>query len=170
MKGIQRTLRRRRHEQRTDYKARLGMLKSGRARIVVRKTNRYVIVQIVESSNAQDKVITHVSSQELLGKGWPSSLAGSLKSLPAAYLTGALLASKAGSVTHAILDIGMQRNIKKGRLYAVLRGLIDAGITIPHGADALPSDKQLEHNARTRETYTKLKGALLHNGGKGNKK
>jgi large subunit ribosomal protein L18 len=169
MNRLQRTLKRRRHEQKTDYGARMGMLKSANPRIVVRKTNRYVVAQIVQSLGAQDRVIAQATSLELIEKGWPKALSGSLKSLPAAYLTGLLLAQKTGQEKSFIFDIGMQRNIKKGRLYAVLKGLIDSGITIPHGKDVLPDDKHLERNSKTREAYLKLKGALMTHGRKGNK-
>jgi len=88
------TLRRRRKEAKTDYKARLNLLKSNKPRLVIRKTNRYIIAQIVESNLAQDKVIADFSSQDLLEKGWPKEKAGSLKSLQAAYLTGFGLVKK----------------------------------------------------------------------------
>jgi len=94
MKKIGKTIRRRRKEGKTDYKSRLGLLKSGKARVVARKTNRYFIGQIVISDIAQDKVIIGANSKELLSKGWPEELKGSLKSLTACYLTGFLLGKK----------------------------------------------------------------------------
>src|SRR3989344_2115940 len=94
MQGIRRTIKRRRLECKTDYKSRFGLLKSGKMRLVVRKTNRYILLQIVQSEGAQDKVMINLSSKELLEKGWPKSLEGSLKSLAAAYLAGMLLAEK----------------------------------------------------------------------------
>src|SRR3989338_66668 len=102
------SIKRRRAEQKTDYKARLLFLKSGKPRLVVRKTNRYIIAQVVESSIAQDKVLFGVTSKDLLSKGWPKEKSGSLKSLPAAYLTGLMLGKMAkGKVKETILDIGM---------------------------------------------------------------
>jgi len=52
MAGSKRTIKRRRRENKTDYKARKKMLESGETRIVIRKTNRYFIVQVVESYEA----------------------------------------------------------------------------------------------------------------------
>ena len=41
----------------TDYRKRLKLVKSGLPRFVVRKTNRYIIVQITESKAGGDKVL-----------------------------------------------------------------------------------------------------------------
>ena len=169
MKGIKRTIKRRRQEAKTDYHARLRLLVSGKPRLVIRKTNRYIIGQIVTSTLAQDKVIVGASSKELLSFGWPESLKGSLKNLTAAYLTGKLLGEKSTSVREAILDIGMYRNAEKGRLYAFLRGAIDGGIVIPHNPEILPSDARFEENKKTREVFLKLKGGLKTDGRKRNK-
>jgi large subunit ribosomal protein L18 len=135
------------------------------ARLVIRRSNNYVIAQIVTSDIAQDKVIIGASSRDLLAHGWPKTHAGSLKGLAASYLTGMLLASKAkASVKSAVLDMGMQRNVKKGRVYAALRGVIDGGIQVPHNPASLPDDKRIEHNTKTRELFIKMKGNLGHGG------
>ncbi len=150
--------RRRRLEARTDYKARLALLKAGKPRIIIRKTNQYIIVQAVHSEGAQDYIIKGRTSKDLLGKGWPAAKQGSLKSLPAAYLTGILLGKAIkDKTTEAILDIGMNRNIQKSRIYAVLRGILEAGVEIPHSKDALPTDKMLEANEGLRELLYKVR-------------
>ena len=43
MQGVQKTIRKRRYEGKTDYKARFFLLKSGKPRVVFRKTNRYLL-------------------------------------------------------------------------------------------------------------------------------
>jgi len=105
-----RTIKRRRIERKTDYKARLNLLKNEFPRIVVRKTNRYVLAQYVKSKEAQDYVLTLASSKELLDYGWPEERRGSLKSIPASYFTGLLLGKKIKKIekkkAEAILDIG----------------------------------------------------------------
>lgn len=156
------SIRQRRHENKTDYKLRLNILKSGKPRLVVRKTNRYIIAQIVESDIAQDKVLVGTTSKALLAKGWPENLSGSLKSIQAAYLTGLLIGkmAKEKKIKEAILDIGMQRNIKKSRIYAVLKGAVDAGLQVPHGAEALPSESQMKANEKLSATLTKLSSSL----------
>ena len=141
---MRRTFRRRRKEQKTDYRARLALLKSQKPRLIIRKTNRAIIAQIVVSEGAQDKVLITVTSRDLLAQGWPKESQGSLKSLPAAYLTGFLIAKKIKAKTpQAILDLGLQRNIPRSRLYAVLKGAIDAGLSVPHSAEVLPTSEIL---------------------------
>jgi large subunit ribosomal protein L18 len=153
------TPRRRRLEAKTDYKARLALLKSGRPRLVVRKSNRYIIAQIVESDIAQDKVIAGANSKVLLSRGWPKEMAGSLKSLSAAYLTGFILGKIAQEkkVKEAILDMGMYRTVKGSRIYAVLKGAVDAGIKIPHNAEMLPSEEKIK-NEKTEKILNKIMG------------
>lgn len=152
------TLKRRRLERKTDYKARLALLESGKPRLVLRKTNRYINAQIVETKNAQDKIIFGVTSVDLIAKGWPIEQRGRLKSLSAGYLTGLLLGKGAKrKVKEAILDIGMNRNIPKSRLYAVLKGVLEAGIKVPHDPSVLPTDEMLEKNENTGPLIKKLK-------------
>jgi len=78
-----RTIKRRRRENKTDYKARRILLTSGLPRIVVRRTNKYYILQAVESDEAQDKVLATITSKDLLKNGWDAKAGGSLKSIPA---------------------------------------------------------------------------------------
>lgn len=154
------TLRRRRKQGKTDYKARFTMLKSEKPRLVVRRTNRYIVAQIVESENAQDKVVMKVTSKELLTNGWPKENEGSLKSLLAGYLTGYLLAKKIKDKSkEIILDIGLQRNIKGSRIYAVLKGAVDGGLKIPHDKSSLPSEERLKSSEKTKDLL-KLKDKI----------
>jgi large subunit ribosomal protein L18 len=154
-----RTIRRRRLEAKTDYKSRLALLKSQKPRLVVRKTNRYIIAQIVQTEIAQDKVVAGLTSKVLLSKGWPSELSGSLKSLGAAYLTGFLLGKLAlhSGVKDIILDIGMQRNTKNSRLFAIVRGVVDAGVSVPHNPDVLPQMENIK-NDKIAKLFDKIIG------------
>nr|AJS12529.1 50S ribosomal protein L18P [uncultured archaeon] len=74
-----RTIRKRRLEAKTDYKARLELLKSGKPRLVIRKTSRYIIAQIVLSENAQDKVLKGFTSLSLVKKGLPKDKIGNIQ-------------------------------------------------------------------------------------------
>jgi large subunit ribosomal protein L18 len=142
-----RTIKKRRRKGKTDYKNRLKLLESGLPRIVVRITNRYVLAQYVKTEEADDKVILEANSKELLKYGWPEELSGSLKSLPASYLTGLLLGKKIKDKKQeikAILDIGLSRSIKKGRTYSVLKGLTDYGINIKHDEKIFPSQERIK--------------------------
>ena len=132
---------RRRRENKTDYKARIGLLKSDTPRFVVRKTNRYITAQIIKSKEAQDSTLHSVNSKELRGYGYNSSF----KNIPASYLTGFLLGVKARKdIKKAILDIGLQRSTKGSKLYAALKGFIDSGIEVSHSKDILPDEKRIK--------------------------
>ena len=158
---MQRSIRRRRHEAKTDYKARRSLIQSGLPRLVIRKTNRYIIAQIVTTNIAQDTVVTGTTSKELLVHGWPEAAQGSLKSLQAAYLTGVLLAKKIKKkISTAILDMGMHRNIQKSRLYALVSGAVEAGLQIPHDASVLPTQEKLEHNTKLQKIFTDVRKKL----------
>ncbi len=160
-----RTIKRRRREGKTDYKARLGLLKSGLPRVVVRKTNRYIIVQYIKSKEAQDHVIITVSSKELLKSGWPQERKGSLKSLPACYFTGLLLGRKIKDKekkARAILDTGLNRNVKKSRIYAVLKGLAESGIGFSYKEETFPEEKRLKgEHMKEKIDFEKIKENIL---------
>ena len=155
-----RTIKRRRRENRTDYKARRILLTSGLPRIVVRRTNKYFILQAVESDEAQDKVLATVTSKDLLKNGWDAK--GSLKSIPAGYLTGMLMAKKLGKGKY-IMDLGMARTLKGGRIFSVVAGLIEGGLDIPANEKVFPSEERLngEHlKPEVKAMIAKVKGAF----------
>ena len=153
---------RRRQENKTDYELRMGLLKSGVLRIVIRKTNRYVYAQIVESKEAQDFVMQKVSSKDLIKEGWDKKFSGSLKSIPACYLTGLLLAKKVGKGKF-IIDTGMARNVHGSRIFAFVNGLIDGGLEINADKKAFPNEKRVigEHlKPEIKTSINKLKDKL----------
>jgi large subunit ribosomal protein L18 len=148
-----RVRKKRRRAGKTDYKARLLMLKSKLPRIVFRKTNKYIILQYIESKEAEDKVIYGISSKKLLEFGWPKELAGSLKSLAACYLSGLALGKmikdRYGEI-ETILDLGLLRNKPKGRAYAAVKGLADIGIKIKYGKDMLPDENRIKTSSELK--------------------
>ncbi|MCD4770798.1 50S ribosomal protein L18 [archaeon] len=155
-----RTEKRRRRENKTDYKARRILLVSGVPRIVVRSTNKYFILQVVESVEAQDKVLMTVTSKELLKNGWDKKKAGSLKGISAGYLTGILMAKKLGKGKY-IMDLGMARTRKGGRVFAVVAGLIEGGLDIPANDKVFPAeDRLMGEHVKIRDMVEKVKGGL----------
>jgi large subunit ribosomal protein L18 len=125
----------------TDYRKRLVMLKSGLARLVVRGSNRGIQVQLVRYAADGDVVLATARATDLKKLGW----SGALGNTPAAYLTGLLLAHKAGTKANGdvILDIGLQSHHKGGRLYAAVKGAIDGGLAVRVGEDVMPSEERL---------------------------
>lgn len=162
-----RTQKRRRRENRTDYKARRILLTSGLPRIVVRRTNKYFVLQAVESVEAQDKVIATITSKDLLKNGWDEKKAGSLKSIAAGYLTGILFAKRIvgskelGVGSKYIMDLGMARTEKGGRVFAVVAGLIEGGLDIPANDKVFPGeDRLLGEHAGVKDMVMKVKEGL----------
>lgn len=128
---------RRRREGKTDYRHRLKLLTSGRPRAVVRLTHDRVLVALTDFDPVGDRVLAAAESRELVGVGFPPS---SLDSTPASYLTGYLagLRAKGAGTTEAILDAGLRRPTPGGRVLSALKGLLDAGIQVPHGEKGFP--------------------------------
>lgn len=147
MKKQRKLDKRRRREGKTNYYKRLRLLKSSLPRFVVRKTNKYIILQIIKSENAQDNVIYSLNTKKLLGFGWPLEKKGSLKSLAAAYLAGFLIGKKAlssGFNEKIILDSGLIPNTKGSRVYAAVKGLSESGLEIPFDKDIMPSNEMIK--------------------------
>jgi large subunit ribosomal protein L18 len=154
---------RRGREHKTDYRKRLVLLKGDFPRLVVRKTNRYIILEIVESVDAQDRVVKSVNSKELLKNGWPKDKEGSLKSIPAAYLSGLLLGKKIGELKEdIILDSGLIPSTKGSRVYAAVKGLLESGVEIRQGEELSPKKEKLEGEGTKIdiETFNKIKNQL----------
>ncbi|MDW8072659.1 MAG: 50S ribosomal protein L18 [Nitrososphaerota archaeon] len=125
----------------TDYRKRLKLVKSGKPRLVVRRTNRYLIVQVVESRSGGDHTAVTVTTKILSKFGWR----GGGKSIPAAYLAGFLagrLALQKG-YSEAILDIGMHFPHPGSRIFAAVKGVLDAGLSTPVGEGVLPQEERI---------------------------
>jgi large subunit ribosomal protein L18 len=134
---------RRRKEGKTDYKARKALLYSAKPRLVVRDSLRNMIVQVMVAEVYGDEVIASAHSRQLIKKyGWKAPKGN----IPAAYLTGLLCGLKAKSegVKEAILDIGLNSPTKGARVFAVLNGVLDAGVDVPHSGEKLPDKGRIE--------------------------
>ncbi len=131
---------RRRREGKTDYQARKALVMSGRPRLVTRTSVRNVNAQIIIAKQIGDQVLASANSRELVKKyGWKAP-AGNI---PAAYLTGLLvgLKAKAAKVDGSILDIGLITPTKGARIFAVLQGVVDAGVEVPHSEEKIAKDR-----------------------------
>jgi large subunit ribosomal protein L18 len=129
---------RRRREGRTDYYQRQRLIVSGRNRLVIRKTNRHIIIQLVAAQMDGDYTLVHVNSSELAGYGYT----GYPGNTPAAYLTGMLFAVRAQKAGYegAIADLGLQVASKGARVFAAVKGAVEAGFDVPVGEHILPDD------------------------------
>jgi len=133
----------RRRTGRTDYRRRLRMLRGGVPRAVVRVSNTQVTCQLVEFGMSGDSIVASVNGKTLVKHGWPAD--ASRKSVPACYVAGYALAKSAIAAGHdsAILDIGLASSSPGGRVFAALRGMVDAGLDVPHGEDVLPDEDRI---------------------------
>ncbi|NIO44582.1 MAG: 50S ribosomal protein L18 [Candidatus Aenigmarchaeota archaeon] len=130
----------RRRKKKTNYKKRLAFLKSGKTRIVIRKSLSNISIQFINFKTKSDETIASANSIELKKMGWSKT-----GNIPAAYLTGLLAGKKARDkkIEEAILDLGVQTSTKSSRLYAALKGVLDSGIKVPHSEDILPKEDRI---------------------------
>jgi len=121
---------RRRREARTDYHQRLRLLKSGKPRLVARKSNRHVRAQLITTGPNGDRTLASAVSGDLADHGWEAPTGN----LPAAYLTGLLAGRRAvaADIEEAVLDIGLNTATPGNKVFAVQEGAIDAGLEVPH--------------------------------------
>ena len=155
---------RRKREGRTDYHRRLALLKGRRPRLVVRRSLKNLQIQLVEFKPDGDKVISSTTSKELKKQG----LKGSSKNIPAAYLTGILAGTKLKTinVTEVVPDLGLRKPQPKGVVFAVLKGLVDSGVSISHegssGESIFPPEERLKgEHIKNKESYDQIKAKIM---------
>ncbi|OGJ13061.1 hypothetical protein A3K82_03400 [Candidatus Pacearchaeota archaeon RBG_19FT_COMBO_34_9] len=156
---------RRRRQGKTDYNKRIKMLSGESPRIIFRKTNKYIIAEYITSREAQDKVEIGITSKKLKGYGWPDEFEGSLKSIPAAYLTGLLIGREIirKKLKTPIADFGMIRAVKKTKAYAFLKGLADAGIKINCAEENFPDEERISGKNMKKDfskTFKEIKSKI----------
>jgi large subunit ribosomal protein L5e len=134
-------------------------------RLVVRFTNRDIVMQIVTSEISGDKVFASAYSHELRAYG----LEHGLTNWAAAYCTGLLIARRVlkklgmdedfkgveeadGEFTlteaaedegarrpfKAFLDVGLARTSTGARIFGAMKGASDGGIYVPHSENRFP--------------------------------
>ncbi|MAG07837.1 50S ribosomal protein L18 [Candidatus Woesearchaeota archaeon] len=156
---------RRKRQGKTDYNNRLRLLSSHKLRLVVRASLKNISLQVVKYNSEGDMVLLSVSSKQLQKQfGWNKSKGNRA----AAYLTGSLLGKKAKekSLTDMILDMGNYPNVKNSRVYAALKGVVDAGISIPHSKEIFPSEELIKGNCKDEFDNTKKRIIEVKQNGK----
>jgi len=146
---------RRRRNGRTNYYYRRRLILSNNLRFVVRTSLKNVLIQVCKAELIGDKILSATHSSELIKNfNWR----GGTGNLPSAYLTGLLAGKKAlqKGITHGVLDIGVASAIRGNRLFAALKGLVDAGIDIPHNEKIYPPEDRIrgEHIAKYAKYLT----------------
>jgi large subunit ribosomal protein L18 len=137
----------RRRQGKTDYETRLAFIKSGKTRIVVRKTGKHIIAHAVKYAPKGDVTLANANSKELNKIGFYGT-----NNTPSAYLTGLLLGKRLKE-KEAILDIGRRQPSHGSVVFAVLKGLLDSGVKVPHSEKAFPNEERI--NGKVLEDYAK---------------
>ncbi len=148
----------RRLNNKTNYRKRLALLKSGKPRLVVRKSLNHVYAQVINFTPQGDKVLVSAASQELQDMGWNNSTGN----IPSSYLVGLLVGKRAlkNKINETVLDIGLYSNIKGSRINSVVKGAIDAGLIVPHSEEILPSEDRIK--GKHIMDYAKKSGGKKH--------
>ena len=115
----------RRREGKTDYAKRLEMLKSRKPRLVVRKSNKRVLVQLVVFNEKGDETIACANSSDLKKFGFEGKC-----NSPSAYLTGFLAGKRAlkKGLKEFIADIGLNTPSKGSVGFSAIKGALDSGL------------------------------------------
>jgi large subunit ribosomal protein L18 len=113
----------------------LRLLKSGKPRLVARKSNKHVTAQLIALGSDGDRTLASAHSSDLEEYGWEAPTGN----MPAAYLTGLLAGLRAldAGVEEAVLDIGLNTPTPGSKVFAVQEGAIDAGLDVPHNDSVL---------------------------------
>jgi large subunit ribosomal protein L18 len=132
---------RRRREGRTDYRKRLTLLKSGKPRLVVRRSTNNTECQVVKHSHKGDETLLSVNSKHIKALGWKMPTGN----IPSSYLIGLLCGVKARekNIKGAVLDTGVISPTRGSRIYACLKGALDAGIEVPHSDGVVPKEERI---------------------------
>jgi len=133
---------RRRREGKTDYRKRLSLLRSGKVRMVVRKSLKNTQIQLVEYKEGGDNILVSANSGELTGKyNWKFSTS----TIPAAYLTGLLAGTRAKKkkISECVLDCGRYQPVTGSKIFASAKGIVDAGVECPYNEEKIPADDRL---------------------------
>jgi len=133
---------RRRLEGKTDYKKRKSLLLNRGVFVSPRVTGKHIIVQYSKPTNKGDNILSSTNSNQLNKIGWK----GSGKSLPAAYLIGLLSGYKAlkSNVSEAVLYTGIERYMHASRISAILKGIVDSGVSIPANEESFPDETRIQ--------------------------
>ena len=135
---LYRMVRRRRRTAETNYPKRIRELKGGVARLVVRKSNRGILLQVINYEDNGDKVVASATSKDLKKMGWEPRC-----NLPTAYLTGLLLAKKWKG--EATLDVGLYKPVKGSVVFAAAKGAQDGGLKLGPTIEIDPARLSGEH-------------------------
>ncbi len=121
--------------------------------MIIRASNKNIIVQFIKSKFGGDLVLTSAFSKELVKSyGWQLNTGN----LPAAYLTGYIagIRAKKENINDSILDFGLMSHFH--RQLAAFKGVLDAGIEVPHKESFFPQGFEERIKGNHIQNYAKL--------------
>ena len=127
---------------RTNYPQRLKFLKSGLIRIVIRKSNKHMLVAFVETTSGRDIVLCSAKSLELKKLGYTLACGN----VVSAYLTGYLCAKKFLKMkknADCIVDFGLAKVREGTRLFASVSAICDSGVKVRVDYKMFPKKERL---------------------------
>lgn len=132
----------RRRNQKTNYRKRLSLLLSKKPRLIIRKSNKRILAQVMTFSPQGDKNECMAVSSELKKFGWGNATSN----IPSAYLTGYLCGLRAGKkkVSEAVLDTGLHSTVHGGKIFSCLKGFIDAGVKVSADETVFPKEDRIK--------------------------
>jgi large subunit ribosomal protein L18 len=103
------------------------------------------MIQLVSSEPSGDLTHVYLNTKKIVDLGW----LGSTNNLPASYLTGLAFGKKAiangvSTDESLILDMGLQTKFYGGRVFAALKGAVDAGLNIAHSDVIFPKEERIK--------------------------
>lgn len=127
----------------TDYQLRLKLLKSDMTRVVVRGSNKNMLVQFVNYGENGDNILTSAKSCDLVKLGFTLNTGNIVSSYLTGYLAGKrLLKSKFEG--ECVVDLGLQFALYGSRLYAAVKGIKDSGVSVRVSDVVFPSEDRLK--------------------------
>ncbi len=149
---------RRRRQGKTNFAKRLALVKGNKTRMVVRRSNRNIVVQFIDFDPEGDRTLLTVSGTHLAKlHNWPSK-----RNVWTAYLTGLMagrMAQKKG-VKEFVLDMGMYVPSKGSVVFAALKGAADAGLSTEFDSAKVPEDKLSKPPDRYKDMFEKVKSKI----------
>ena len=145
---------RRRREGKTNYAKRLALVKSGKTRLVVRRSNSGLVVQFINFDPKGDRTLLTVNNKHLAKHNWPSK-----RNKWTAYLLGYLagkLAAKKG-IKEFVFDMGMYMPTKGSILFAAMKGAADSGLKTDFNEEKIPN---LEVPDQYKKAFEEVKSKL----------
>jgi large subunit ribosomal protein L18 len=149
---------RRRREGKTNFKKRLSYVKGGLPRLVVRRSNRGFVLQVIKYGEKGDLTVCGLHSSALSEVGFPAKC-----NTPTAYLAGMLIGKKAlaKGVKQAVADLTGGTISRGSVLLAAVQGAVDAGMEIPIGGEKLVAERLNGAHLKLGDSVSAAKKKIL---------